>query len=186
MDQEDPRPAVLAISRWDMPTGTESHFPVSSDYVSLFWLPVLGPSSLTLVQRLDRMLDDTLDRFTVSSDDLACSLGLGASASRRSLLNRTLDRCRDFRVLREIFPGVIEVPRSLPALSARQLRRLPQSLQRAAGAHSRIAEYRDFADNRARLRQLRLTLEKMGVDQDEINQQLIRLGYSPQASANGH
>jgi hypothetical protein len=178
MGQEGPRPALLSISRWEVPHDQERWWPIGSDYVQLLWLPVLGPSCIVLLQRLD-LLIGTSKSVCVPSEELARSLGLGHTPHRGSLLDRSIDRCRDFHVLRELTPGFIEVPRELPPLSNRQLRRLPASLQALAIARPELHRYRAMADRDGRLRQLSATLAELGAEEDEIVDQLTRLGYAP-------
>ncbi|MEX6429094.1 MAG: hypothetical protein ACYCWN_06550 [Ferrimicrobium sp.] len=178
MGQEGPRPELLSVIRWEVPHEQERWWPITSDYVQLLWLPVLGPSSIVLLQRLD-LLIGTASRVCIRSEELAQSLGLGHTPTRGSLLNRSLDRCRDFHVLRELVPGLIEVPRELPPLSSRQLRRLPASLQVVAATRPELHRYRTIADREGRQHQLSATLASLGAEDDEIVDQLVRLGYAP-------
>ncbi len=178
MVQEGSRPELLSISRWEVPHNREQWWPIASDYVQLLWLPILGPSSIVLLQRLDLLIGRTA-RISIPAHELARSLGLGHTPSRGSLLDRSIDRCRDFHLLRELIPGLIEVPRELPPLSARQLKRLPESLQALGSNRPDRRQYGTITDRDGRLHQLTATLANLGASNDEICDQLVRLGYAP-------
>jgi hypothetical protein len=178
MIQESPRPELLTVCRWEVPHSREQWWPIASDYVQLLWLPILGPSSIVLLQRLDLLIGRTA-RISISAEELARSLGLGHTPSRGSLLDRSIDRCRDFHLLRELIPGLIEIPRELPPLSNRQLKRLPESLQAIASNRPELNRYRTITDRDGRLHQLTATLVNLGAADDEICDQLVRLGYAP-------
>lgn len=178
MVQEDSRPELLTICRWEVPHSREQWWPVNSDYVQLLWLPILGPSSIVLLQRLDLLIGSS-EKISISASELARSLGLGCTPSRGSLLQRSIDRCRDFHLIRELIPGIIEVPRELPPLTPRQFKRLPESLQTLASHRPDLHEYRTITDRDGRLHQLTATLANLGASNEEIQDQLVRLGYAP-------
>ncbi|WP_276961482.1 MULTISPECIES: hypothetical protein [Ferrimicrobium] len=182
MGQEGPRPEFLTICRWEVPHSQEQWWPIASDYVQLLWLPILGPSAIVLLQRLDLLIGGAT-QVRASSEELARSLGLGPTPHRGSLLDRSIDRCRDFHLLRELIPGLIEVPREVPPLSSRQLKRLPESLQRIANVRPELQRYRQEADRGGRLHQLTATLANLGATDEEISDQLLRLGYAPRGTA---
>ncbi|WP_298345611.1 hypothetical protein [Ferrimicrobium sp.] len=181
MGQEGPRPEFLTVCRWEVPHRQEQWWPITSEYVQLLWLPILGPSCIVLLQRLDLLIGEA-KQVRTSTEELARSLGLGHTPHRGSLLDRSIDRCCDFRVLRELIPGLIEVPRELPPLSSRQLKRLPESLQVVAHAQPELQRYRNETERRGRLHQLTATLANLGATDDEISDQLLRLGYPPERS----
>ena len=71
---------TLWVEPWDDPiTDPLGHDPVSQ-YAELFWLPVLGPSSLWLLRRVSLMLQDSPSGFSVKMCDLAHEIGLGQLA----------------------------------------------------------------------------------------------------------
>jgi hypothetical protein len=165
---------ILQLARWHLPAG-DGAWPVGSEYVSLFWLPMLGPTSLLLLQRLDRLVGDTPAVVAVLADELAAALGLGSASTRSQLLDRAINRLIDFRALRSPAPGLIEVPAHLPSLSRGQLRRLPPSL--AGMATPSLARQRADAHTRGRHHQLRRTLAGLGLEESEVEATLARLGY---------
>ncbi|MHB8188826.1 MAG: hypothetical protein ACYDHP_00045 [Ferrimicrobium sp.] len=173
--------SAFTIEPWNDPLALESGYPVQSRYVELFWLPLLGPSSLILLRRLDQLLSAGSDSVTISTQELARSLGLGASSCHRSLLTKTIARCSDFHVLRNPDPETLSVRRRLHPLSDRQLTRLPAGLRELhLGSHG-IDRYRMLAETNGRLLQLTATLRHLGAEPTEIIQQLVHLGYDRQA-----
>lgn len=103
-------------------------FPICSQYVDTFWLPVLGPSSISLLRHLSYQFAGSGDPYVVEAEVLGKCLGLGG-VGRNAPLHRTLHRVVKFA------GGVKEGPSSwrfrthLAPLSRRALSRLPIELQ---------------------------------------------------------
>lgn len=95
-----------------------------SEYVEMYWLPVIGPSATWLYRRLGAWVA-TDDSLSIDIDDLARSIGIGGKASP---VKRTLDRLVMFHAARWN-DGVLEVRRKLPTLTRRYVGQLPTSLQ---------------------------------------------------------
>lgn len=111
-------------------------FPARSLYVEGYWLPVLGPSSVQLLRRLDLLL--AAGPVVLSVRDLSAELGIRGTG-RASQIVRTMVRLTQFHLAtaqgtRE--DGEFLVRRHLPPLSYRQRAFLPESL-RAAEADAR-------------------------------------------------
>ncbi len=102
------------------------HDPRSS-YVELFWLGVLGPSSILLLRRLAAGFDAWPDGFEIDVHETADALGL-AAGQRHSAFTRTVQRIVQFGMARRADDG-IAVRRRLPTLSPRHLQRLPASIR---------------------------------------------------------
>lgn len=102
------------------------HAPTSA-YVEMFWLPLLGPSSVFALRRLCGWLADAPDGLDVSLPLLAGCLGLGRGAGRRAPIVRTLARVFEFG-LATIDDDRYRLCREIPMLTPRLLRRLPAEL----------------------------------------------------------
>lgn len=129
-DTPDPDgPPAIVVRPWhDSTLVREGHTP-RSEYVERFWLGVIGPSAVVLLRRLARGLDEHPDGFSIALSDTARAIGLGGGTGRSSPVNRTIDRCCMFGVMRRLDDGSIAVRTHLPSLNARQLARLPLAVR---------------------------------------------------------
>lgn len=129
------------MERHHVLTITEAHHPdpdvqrlgfeLHKPYVELCWGPVLGPTATLLLRRLP-VLWQMRRPATIAHAELAGSLGLGLGAGSRSRLIRAMDRCVRFGVATWTAEGTsLAVYGRLPALSDRQLARLPEFTRRA-------------------------------------------------------
>lgn len=119
----DPLPVA---SHSSVPTDRLGYAPDDA-YVEVFWLPILGPSSVLALRRLSTWLSSSPDGLTVQLATLSGCLGLGHGTGRRASIVRTLGRLLDFH-LATIETDRYLVSRAVPLLSARLLRRLPPGL----------------------------------------------------------
>ena len=139
--EHDPLPVV----GWsDQVVDALGHDP-RSEYVEIFWLPIIGPSCTLAARRFAAWLEAEPAGFEVSVSCFASSLGLGRGSGRNAPVNRTLGRLVDFGIAR--LDGLaFAVRRSFPPLAARQIARLPDHLVElhaehlAAGHHPGRAE----------------------------------------------
>jgi hypothetical protein len=114
----------LTITPWpDSLVERLGHEP-RSDYVEMYWLPVIGPSATWLYRRLGVWVTHT-DELTIDVDDVARSIGIGGKGNP---VRRTLDRLVTFHAARWN-DSVLEVRRALPTLPRRNVAQLPTSLQ---------------------------------------------------------
>jgi hypothetical protein len=100
-----------------------------SSYVELFWLGVLGPSSVWLLRRIAAGFEAWPDGFELDVHETADALGL-AAGHRNSTFTRTVMRVVSFGMARIAGDG-LEVRRRIPPLPSRHLARLPVSLRQA-------------------------------------------------------
>lgn len=100
------------------------HFEVQSAYVETLWLPTVGPTAYVVARRIDSTLAVAgAQGFQMDTDEWASALGVAGS-----VLIKAMDRLAMFRL--GVFEGpVFTFSRWWPALTARQMERLPQSLQ---------------------------------------------------------
>lgn len=120
------REEVRVAYRPARPTHTLG-YGAASVYVETFWLPLVGPTALLALRRLDAWLANAPGEITISVRVLGESLGIGAGTGRRSAVVRTLTRLVNFR-LASIDSETYMIHRELPMLSPRQLGRLPACL----------------------------------------------------------
>ena len=111
------------------PAVDEHGYDPRSGYVELFWLGILGPSSVWLLRRLAGGFDAWPDGFELDVQETADALGL-AAGHRNSAFTRTVHRIVQFGMAR-IGDDGLYVRRRLPTLGPRHLARLPTSLRDA-------------------------------------------------------
>lgn len=115
-------PAVVPVTRWVDPVVDRIGFPVLDPYVELAWLPVIGPSATWMLRRFDSWLPDPSLRVEVDLSELGLMLGLGASVTPWSSVQRTMNRLVRFGLAE--WSGVLRVRGTVPPLSSRQLARV--------------------------------------------------------------
>ncbi len=170
-------PPIITVEPWLVPDCGETRWPIRSKQVELFWLPVLGPSAIALLRRLDLIVTSAPRPVTLEIEELGSSLGLRRGFGRSGLLERTVERCIAFRAIREQRSSCFEVRQHLPALNQRQIRRLPPALRRLYTESPDFATYRLLADSHGRIHQLVSTLIELEVPYPGIVEQLEGLGY---------
>jgi hypothetical protein len=122
-------PEQLTVRPWPDPLIESQGYAPRSMYTELYWLPILGPSSILAFRRLGSWAECYPDGLDVSTVNLAASLGLGTGRGANSLLAKTLRRLEHFDVLRSDMHS-IQVRRALPPLPERLAQRLPEDLYR--------------------------------------------------------
>lgn len=118
-------PTHLTVLPWRDPAVERSGVDPRDPYVERYWLAVLGPSTVLLLRRFARGLEERPDGFRVPLVDTSVVLGLGRGTGSRSPIMRTIDRAEKFGMLRRTGPGAVEVRTRMPLLSPRQIRHLP-------------------------------------------------------------
>ena len=170
---------TLWVEPWDDPiTDPLGHDPVSQ-YAELFWLPVLGPSSLWLLRRVSLMLQDSPSGFSVKMCDLAHEIGLGNWRGPRSPFQRALDRCCDFQLAVRREESFVYVRRRMPALGRRLVHRLPQRLRELHENWSAATEKSLDSNPLLRARNLALALLATGDTPEAAEQTLLAWGLHP-------
>jgi len=118
----------IAIVPWRDPTVELIGYPVRSDYVEWFWLPVLGPSATWLLRRFDAWLEHTPDGFSMDSFDIARSLGVAGRDDVGSTFARALHRLQMFGAAQPAGAS-LAVRRVMPPVAAHHVARMPSFLQ---------------------------------------------------------
>jgi hypothetical protein len=155
-------------------------FDPRSSYVELFWLGILGPSSVWLLRRVAIGFDAWPDGFELDVHETADALGL-AAGSRNSAFTRTVQRIVQFGMARPGDDGLY-VRRRLPPLSARHLNRLPATLR---DAHRAWAASRDddAAREHERAHAAAVSLVQIGDEPELVEQHLRAMGIHPRVAA---
>jgi hypothetical protein len=119
----------LHFTAWDDPVVDQRGFPGLSLYADLFWLPIIGPSSLALFRRVNVHLppDDHACEFRFEA--LSSALGLGRGASKNAPLPRAIDRCVRFGLAKRTGANSFAMRRFVSPISRHQLSQLPPELQ---------------------------------------------------------
>jgi hypothetical protein len=128
----DPERITILIAPGD-PAG----YPITHPYVDTLWLPTLGPSAIAALRLIDRLAASNSDQFTIALDELGQRIGIGGRGAT-SRAARTIERLCHFRITVRTTPDEIVAPLRLPALSDRQLDRLPPFISR----HERTLRHR--------------------------------------------
>jgi hypothetical protein len=114
--------ALVALDEPALEVG--DRFKTDAEYVELYWLPTVGPTSLWLLRRLVswRALMPT----TVAVDDVGAYLGVGVTATRRALA-----RLLSFHLIGCDLPSrQLGVWPTVPSLHPSLIARLPAELVR--------------------------------------------------------
>ena len=170
----------LTVVAWpDTVIDALGHHPCST-YVENFWLGVLGPSTTFLLRHLVTTLEAAPDGYELPLAVTARRLGLGDKGGRHSPFVRSLARLVQFELAQLEDDQTLAVRRRVPPLNRRQLIRLPDLLQ---SAHLRWQEEQlktpPVEHLRRRSRQLALSYLETGLEMEETERQLHRLGYHP-------
>lgn len=191
---------TLFVTPWEDPVVDLVGYDPRSEYVEKFWLGVLGPSAVWLLRHLAYRFDAEPTGFAIDTADLARALGLGAGASRHAPLGRTVVRCCQFGMAHQ-FPGQrLTVRRVLPLVARHHLNRLPAPLQHEHAAYEPAPEHTavpaappawaqvpqagaPLSSNRARARQMALSLADAGEDCGAIIDQLHTWRFAPDIAA---
>jgi hypothetical protein len=122
----------LLVVAWPDPLLDSAGHDPRATYARRFWLPTLGPSTLLLMALLVERLEREPNGFRLDATTTSQSLGLGASDSRHAPFGRSLLRLIRFSQAQLRDDGAFAVRRRLPALTSRQVAKLPEGL---AAAH---------------------------------------------------
>lgn len=165
----------IRVVTWDDPGAdpTAGHDP-RSRYVERFWLGVLGPATTLFLRRAATELDAAPNGWWMDVEATARSLGLGAS-SRHAPFQRALGRACTFGHAKALDASMIAVRPRVRELTANQLARLPESLQREhARATGPSAGAETTAVDAERIAELARTLLELGEPIEEVDAQLAR------------
>ena len=112
---------------WDAALARDGHA-ATGDYVEIYWLPVLGPSTTLLLRWCARRLPPHRTGLALPLAEIARHLGVGRSGARNGPVMRSFERLCHFQLARSIGDRV-EVRAHVPELPDRLARRLPQELR---------------------------------------------------------
>lgn len=177
-------PEQLRVTAWNDPLVDRFGHDPRSEYVELFWLGVLGPSTVWLLRRIAGLLQDNPNGVTIDLEDTAGALGVGGRAARHAPLQRSLDRCVSFGMAQRSATA-LAVRRRLPPLAHRHLVRLPLSVQQRhhqwieSQCRGTVQPGEPEIDMCRRARQLALSLVQLGEDRLSVEQQLARWKIHP-------
>lgn len=172
----DTRQPTLMVSPWHDPVTEAQGHDVTSRYVEMFWLNVLGPTALWSLRRLV----DGLTRYPLGYEldlaETAGALGLSYSSGAHNSFGKALHRCVMFGVARPEGDG-LAVRRRLPVVAARHVQRMPYGLQAAHREY--LATTPASVDERTRANRLAEALVIAGDDPDMVERHLLAVGISP-------
>jgi hypothetical protein len=170
----------LSVRSWpDHVIDAVGHHPCSA-YVENFWLGVLGPSTTFLLRHLVTTLEAAPDGFDLSLEITARRRGLGDKGGRNSPFMRSLARLVQFELAELEDERTLAVRLRVPPLNRRQVLRLPPTMQEAhLQWQERQLETPPLELLRRRSRQLALSYLETGLEVDETERYLLRLGYHP-------
>ena len=117
----------IFVSEWADPVINTSGFDACGEYVETYWLGVIGPSATWVLRFLSRELEVFPNGYCIDLNDTAAALGLAFRQGSGSL-ERAIQRCATFGLVAQL-PQTLAVRKRVPALTKRQLLRLPTVLQ---------------------------------------------------------
>ena len=134
---------VLTLTPVDHPDARVQRvgFDLTDPYVEQCWGPVIGPSATQLLRRMSTLWTERVPA-TITHEELARSLGLGAGTGANSRLVHAIDRTVRFGFATWHEEGrALDVRLKAPGLDQRRPQRLPewtrQAHQRLLDAHVR-------------------------------------------------
>jgi len=178
------RPSVT-LCRWPDPVIDRLGHDPRSPYAECYWLPILGPSALWLLRLLVNGFEDhgpgeAVERYELDLLDAPRAIGVGGRGGKHSPFANTVNRLIQFGFLQLVSPTVLAVRTHMPALTRRQLLRLPDRLREA---HDREVEEHQRAlepqVQSRRARALARSLLELGEDVHTAEKQLHRWHFHP-------
>lgn len=176
IDEGRPR---LHVQSWPDPIVEMVGLDARGPYAERFWLPILGPTSIALLRRLNEELERTPRGFVLDLDDAARWLGVGVRSNTRGPIVRTIERCCSFGLTSLDEAGELLVRRHAPPLTRRQVGHLPAELQMEHARWKREGVGRQVDAMRRRCRSLALSLLQLGESPEEAERQLHRWRFHP-------
>jgi len=126
-DLAEGRVESLDVVDWSDPVVAGLGFDAHSEYVEMFWLPVLGPTATWLLRRLVRAVRTA---EPIDGPSTAAELGIGWETGRINPFLRALQRLDRFGLVRTEGDR-LAVRTMVPPIASRQMQRLPEHLRRA-------------------------------------------------------
>ncbi len=115
------------IERWKDPIVDAHGQPARSEYVENYWLPVIGPTGLLILRRLDQLIGDR-DTMPVDLSAMAESMGLSYRVDKETPFGRALKRLEMFGLAHR-HATVTHVRLMVPTVPDRYSKRWSQDLQ---------------------------------------------------------
>jgi len=173
----------LLVVPWADPVCDQLGIDPRSAYVERFWLPLLGPTSTWLLRRFAVEFDRQPDGFSLATEDVARSIGIGTKGGRSGPFHRAIDRCVRFGCIQHAEHGILAVRRRLPPLSGAQVQRLPRHLRSGHDDWQRERRRRgpNPADD-AHATRLARSLLDVGASSADVEDQLRRWGFDDTAA----
>ncbi|NBX13077.1 MAG: hypothetical protein EBR06_04550 [Acidimicrobiia bacterium] len=120
----------VSVVPWRDATVESLGFPVRSEYIEWFWLPVLGPSATWLLRRIDFGFDQFPEGYLLDARSTAQALGIAARDDAGTIFARALSRLQSFGIAHG-GSGSFAVRRVLPPVAQRHLSRMPATVRDA-------------------------------------------------------
>lgn len=182
----DERPCLL-VTRWSDPVIDVVGYDAAGDYPERFWMPIMGPSSVALLRRLNSELERAPEGFPLDLGEAARWLGVATRTDPRGTIVRTVERCCTFGLARSAGHRHLAIRRFVPPLSYRQIRHLPDGLREEHVEWQRQAIQRCSPEGaegssdvvQRRCRALAVSMLQVGESEREAERQLHRWRFHP-------
>jgi hypothetical protein len=165
----------LLVRPWSDPVIDQIGYDARSPYVERFWLGVLGPSATWFMRYVADRFDVAPNGFDLDIFDCARAIGLGRPWGTTAAFPRMINRVCQFGCGRLLNRVTLEVRRTMPPLTRRQVERLSDALR---ADHARWVDQSPAAAAAAalrdRARRLALSLLELGEDAETTERQLLR------------
>lgn len=174
-------PSTVIVRPWIDHVVDRVGYDVRSVYAEMFYLSVVGPTSLWLLRRLVAGLEHYPDGYELDLAETARALGLGYTSGKAGPFLKSLDRCALFGLTRTSDDGIV-VRRKVAPLPRRLIDKLPAHLQ---VAHAEWAPARQQPDELAlaRATSIARVLLSAGDEPEIAEQHLIAIGVQPRLAA---
>ncbi len=174
-------PTSVVVRPWVDHVIDKVGYDVRSVYAEMFYLSVVGPTSLWLLRRLVAGLEHYPDGYELDLGETARALGLGYTTGKAGPFLKSLDRCAMFGLTRSSTEG-LAVRRKLAPLPRRLLDKLPPHLQ---AAHAEWTPARRQPDELAlaRATSIARVLLSAGDEPEIAEHHLLAIGIAPRLAA---
>lgn len=124
---------TLDVEPWNDPHVIHTGHPADDDYVTEFWLPIIGPTSYVLLREIVQQVNDSpWQTPMIDLVDTAQRVGIGHEPHTNSQLAKSLNRLENFDLIRFHVSDPAEIRTHLPDLPNRLARKLKSHTRRRA------------------------------------------------------
>jgi hypothetical protein len=170
----------LAIQPLTDAVAADLGYDARSAYVEMFWLPTIGPTALLLLRHLAHLLERNPEGIHLPIGETAQALGIGNREGNQSPVRKSLDRLVQFDLARSLGGAAYSVRTTVPLVSVRHLRRIPDATRiQLPRWHADKTEPDALSRARQRARRIAAVLALEGASSEQIERAVASQGVHP-------